>query len=238
MEFKPKKHWGGGFPPIAVGMLQLLSFLPIVPSNSRGSHGQTPGQTPTRYCLGMGKGLMHSPAQWPSGKTHRQDTASRGISRRKILFTSFEQQHSGGHSPGRSCRSKRGHGLPLPPTRHLGPCRMLEGRGFSTEPKENTAGREGEGLGVCRCGVWSMKVHSTTILVEKSIPRGWRHAWSQGFCIYRRVQSLENKCSGSFLGQTQPQAPGWATHGGWMLLCRCPTASGSVIRREPEHSCL
>lgn len=60
---------------------------------------------------------------------------------------------------------------PTAPVRHLGPCRMLEGRGFSTELKENTARREGEGLGACRCGVWSMKVHGTTILVEKSVPR-------------------------------------------------------------------
>lgn len=74
--------------------------------------------------------------------------------------------------PGKKLQEQtRGCGPPQPPVWHLGPCRMLEGRGFSTELKENMARREGEGLGACRCGVWSMKVHSTTILVEKSVPR-------------------------------------------------------------------
>lgn len=104
------------------------------------------------------------------------------------------------------------------------------------EGKHGKEGRRGAGCVPLRGLVYESAQYNNSC--RKIRPEGWRHAWSQGFCIYRRVQSLENKCSGSFQGQTQPQAPGWATHGGWMLLCRCPTASGSVIRREPEHSCL
>lgn len=69
-----------------------------------------------------------------------------------------------------AARANRGAGPQCPPrgTLVLAERPALEGTGFSTE---HTAGREGEGLGVCHCGVWSTKVHSTTILVEKSVPR-------------------------------------------------------------------
>lgn len=108
---------------MGAGMLQLLSFLPtllpLMPSNSR--LPQTNPRSNTNLLLPWHGERAHAePSAVAVEQNSQTDTASTGISRRKILFTSFEQQHSGGHSLGRSCRSKRGGAGP-----HSPPCGTL-----------------------------------------------------------------------------------------------------------------